>query len=161
MQLLYAQCMFTAENEWAVYTAVIPPCTRPSTCGRHTRSCTQAVFMAVYGPCTPLHGPCTRPFTHAVHGPVHTWPSTRPAYTIYMVLDSAVYTGRAYGRVRAIHNRLQATYTVVYGPCTRSLQREHTFTFAICCRPWWKRKNVNRKVKAFYFYSLIKNYGIE
>jgi len=61
-------------------------------------------------PCTPVHGPCTRPRTGRVHCP-------------YM----AVYTARARprdGRVHvlwAIGTPVARSCTRVYGPCTRAM----------------------------------------
>jgi len=96
MQLLYAQCMSTAENEWAVYTAVIPPCI-------HGQVHDAAVYTVVY--------------TGRVHGRLRAvYTSTRAVYTASYTASTrpsthiAVYTAR-------VHNLHGAGLSCVHGPC--------------------------------------------
>jgi len=58
----------------------------------------QAVFRAVYGPCT--------------------WPLHSRVHSLYMAVCTVMYTGRVHGRVWAMS-------TAMYGPCTRIHDRVH------------------------------------
>ena len=127
---------------WAVYTVITRPCawpiTRPST-RSCIRLCTHAVTMAVYGPCSRVHGhvravyTCIRPVYTALYTAVYTCtqPCTRPSCTRWCTRPCTLRCTRPYTRVHCayytalhtdrihVHNRVHGCIEAVYTDRTR------------------------------------------